>query len=179
MDRSVLGLAAILLIRVKLMNINDLHGTATWLPLTTIVVRMLAAMICGAAIGYERERKNRAAGFRTHILVCLSSALVAILTIEIAHHSAFSSDAVRIDPVRLIEAVTAGVAFLAAGMIVFSKGEVKGLTTGAGLWFSGSIGLACGLGFWEIAVLATGFAIVVLWLLSFLDVGSKSERDEA
>ncbi|MNL82976.1 MgtC family protein [compost metagenome] len=56
---------------------------------------------------------------------------------------------------------------------------MKGLTTGAGLWFSGSIGLACGLGFWEIAVLATGFAIVVLWLLSFLDVGSKSERDEA
>lgn len=159
------------------MNMDDYHGADTWLPMTTIIIRMVAAMICGAAIGFERERKHRAAGFRTHILVCLSSALVAILTIEIAHHSSFSGDEIQIDPVRLIEAVTAGVAFLAAGMIVFSKGEVKGLTTGAGLWFSGSIGLACGLGFWQIAGLATIFAIVVLWLLSYLAPNNITDGD--
>ena len=97
------------------------------------------------------------------------AAIVAILTIEITHHAAFSSDAARFDPIRLIEAVTAGVAFLAAGMIVFNKGEVRGLTTGAGLWFAGSIGLACGLGFWQIGLIATLFAVGVLWLIHRLE----------
>ncbi len=117
-------------------------GTGTTLELSAIVIRLLIAMACGAAIGLKREWRSHAAGLRTHILVCMSAALVAILTIEIAHHDAFTREAVRLDPIRLIEAVTAGVAFLAAGMIVFTKGEVKGLTTGAGLWFAGSIGLS-------------------------------------
>ena len=147
------------------MTLAPYFATETWLPLTVIVLRLLVAMLCGGAIGYERERKNRSAGLRTHILVCLSSAIVAILTIEIAHHDAFQGESARIDPLRLIEAITAGVAFLAAGLIVFSKGEVRGLTTGAGLWFSGAIGLSSGLGFWQISLLATAFALVVLWLL--------------
>lgn len=143
-------------------------ATQTTLPLSVIIMRLLIAMLCGAAIGFERERKNRAAGLRTHILVCLSSAIVAILTIEIAHHTAFQGQSARVDPLRLIEAITAGVAFLAAGMIVFSKGEVRGLTTGAGLWFSGAIGLSAGLGFWHISLVATALALVVLWLLQGL-----------
>ena len=73
------------------------------------------------------------------------------------------------DPVRLVEALTAGVAFLAAGMIVLSRGEVRNLTTGAGLWLAAAIGLAAGIGVWTIAVLAAllGLAIVslnILWL---------------
>lgn len=154
-------------------------ATQTSLPLTVIMMRLVVAMLCGGAIGFERERKNRAAGLRTHILVCLSSAIVAILTIEIAHHAAFQGDSARVDPLRLIEAITAGVAFLAAGMIVFSKGEVRGLTTGAGLWFSGSIGLAAGLGFWQVSLLATALALVVLWLLHGIEshVAPKTDRD--
>lgn len=144
-------------------------ATETALPLSVIGMRLLIAMLCGGSIGFERERKNRAAGLRTHILVCLSSAIVAILTIEIAHHTAFQGESARIDPLRLIEAITAGVAFLAAGMIVFSKGEVRGLTTGAGLWFAGSIGLAAGLGFWHVSLMATALALVVLWLLHGLE----------
>lgn len=144
-------------------------GTPTSMALSAIIIRLLIALVCGAAIGFEREWRSHAAGLRTHILVCLSAAIVAILTIEITHHSAFSRDAIRLDPIRLIEAVTAGVAFLAAGMIVFNKGEVKGLTTGAGLWFAGSIGLACGLGFWQIGLIATLFAVSVLWLIHRLE----------
>lgn len=150
-------------------SLEPYFATETALPLSVIGMRLLIAMLCGGAIGFERERKNRAAGLRTHILVCLSSAIVAILTIEIAHHTAFQGESARIDPLRLIEAITAGVAFLAAGMIVFSKGEVRGLTTGAGLWFAGSIGLAAGLGFWHISLLATALALVVLWLLHGLE----------
>lgn len=144
-------------------------GTATTLELSAIIVRLLIAMACGAAIGIEREWRSHAAGLRTHVLVCLSAAIVALLTIEIAHHGAFDRQEVRLDPIRLIEAVTAGVAFLAAGMIVYAKGEVHGLTTGAGLWFAGSIGLSCGLGFWQIGLIAVGFALAVLWLLRVIE----------
>ena len=131
-------------------------GTPTSLGLSAIIIRLLIALVCGSVVGFEREWRSHAAGLRTHILVCLSAAIVAILTIEITKHSAFSSDAIRPDPIRLIEAVTAGVAFLAAGMIVFSKGEVKGLTTGA-------------LGFWQIGLIATLFAVCVLWLIRRLE----------
>lgn len=144
-------------------------GSPTTLELSAIVVRLLIALSCGAAIGFEREWRAHAAGLRTHILVCLSAAIVAVLTIEIAHHDAFNQQAVRLDPIRVIEAVTAGVAFLAAGMIVYAKGEVHGLTTGAGLWFAGAIGLSCGLGFWQIGLIATGFALSVLWLLRLIE----------
>lgn len=151
------------------MDITDLGALRSHLPFAVIFSRMICSMICGALIGIERERKNLAAGLRTHMLVCLSACLVAILTQEIVHHPDFRADGVQMDPLRLIEAVTAGVAFLVGGLIVFSRGRVRGMTTGAGLWFSGSIGLSCGLGFALIAVTATALAIFVLLLLNWLE----------
>lgn len=159
------------------MLFDPYFATETSLPLSVIMMRLVVAMLCGGAIGFERERRNRAAGLRTHILVCLSSAIVAILTIEIAHHSAFQGELARFDPLRLIEAITAGVAFLAAGMIVFSKGEVRGLTTGAGLWFAGAIGLSAGLGFWHISLLATALALIVLWMLHGIECRVAEKPD--
>jgi putative Mg2+ transporter-C (MgtC) family protein len=76
----------------------------------------------------------------------------------------------------LIEATTAGVAFLAAGLIFFSKGQVHGLTTGAGMWLAGAIGLAVGLGFWQIAVLATGLTVTVLGILSVFQLKKPSDE---
>src|SRR5690606_2649377 len=86
-------------------------------------------------------------------------------TIEITHLADFTGDEIRIDPIRLVEATTAGVAFLAAGLIFFARGAVHGLTTGAGMWLAGAIGLAVGLGFWHIAGVATVLAVIVLGLL--------------
>lgn len=149
--------------------LTDLSAKS-WLPDSLVAIRLFAALLCGAAVGYERERRSRAAGLRTHMLVCLASALVALLTIEITHHKDFAEQSIRVDPIRLIEAVTSGVAFLAAGLIVFTKGEVKGLTTGAGLWLSGATGLACGLGLLRLAFLATTLALIVLWLLHVLEI---------
>jgi len=143
---------------------------ATALPLLTIVSRLLLAALLGAAIGFEREWRERPAGLRTHILVCLASAAIAILTLEIVEMPAFADEAVRLDPIRLVEAVTAGVAFLAAGLIVFNKGEVHGLTTGAGIWLVGAIGLACGLGVWPLALIATVLGLVVLYALQKLEI---------
>ena len=123
-------------------------GHPTYTPFLVIVARLLLAAVFGAAIGFEREWRNRPAGLRTHILVCVAAATFAILTIEIVHAPMFMcKDAVRVDPIRVVEAVTAGIAFLAAGTILFARGEVRGLTTGAGMWLAGAIGVAAAWAF--------------------------------
>jgi len=152
-------------------------GHPTYTPFPVIIARLLLAAIVGGAIGFEREWRNQPAGLRTHILVCVAAATFAILTIEIMHIETFRQDSARFDPIRVVEAVTAGVAFLAAGMVIFTKGEVRGLTTGAGMWMAGAIGVAAGLGLWQIAVLATLIALIVLGVLSAMD--SKVGPDRA
>ncbi|KQV66179.1 MgtC/SapB family protein [Rhizobium sp. Root1220] len=142
-----------------------------------IFARLFGAVVLGGLIGFEREARDQPAGFRTHILVSLAAALFGILSIEAVHMPAFANDQqVRIDPLRVIEAVTAGVAFLAAGMIVFSRGRVKGLTTGAGMWLSGAIGLTVGFGYWPVAFFATITAICVLFVFHRLEPRSTADQ---
>lgn len=136
----------------------------TTLPIPILLLRLAGAVLLCGLIGYERERTGKSAGFRTHMLVGLAAAAYALITEELVGHFRDYGDSVRMDPVRLIEAVTAGIAFLAAGMIVLSKGSVKNLTTGAGLWLAAAVGLAVGNGQWVIAVPTAllGLAIVAL-----------------
>lgn len=134
------------------------------LGIEVIAIRMLAATILGGIIGFEREYLARPAGMRTHILVALAAATFAVVTLELMAH-ANAEGVTSTDPIRVIEAVTAGVAFLAAGTIIFSRGAVHGLTTGASLWLSGAIGVACGIGYYFIALLATILAFFVLTVL--------------
>lgn len=157
-------------------NILDEFGHGTWLPFSVIASRLVLAAFFGAAVGFEREWRNHPAGLRTHILVALAASAFAILGIEIVHSAQFDGEGARLDPLRLIEAVTAGVAFLAAGTIIFSRGQIKGLTTGAGLWLAGAIGLAAGLGFWQIAGLATLLAVLILGLLHPLERTVMSDQ---
>lgn len=160
--------------------VNDIladFGQATWLPFSVIAARLLVAAMLGAMIGFEREWRHHPAGLRTHMLVSLASASFAILGIEILHSPQFDEESARLDPTRMIEAITAGVAFLAAGTIIFARGRVKGLTTGAGLWLAGAIGLASGLGLWQVALFSTVLALVVLGLLSRFEVGKQAEPD--
>jgi len=152
--------------------------TLPHLPIETITLRLILATFLGAAIGVEREWRGRPAGLRTHILVALASALFAVLTLEIAHAEVIQDESIRADPIRVIEAVTAGVAFLAAGAIIQARGSVKGLTTGAGLWLAGAVGVACGLGLWSIAVLAVGIGLIVLFLLGHLERAVTERREE-
>ena len=151
-------------------------GHPTYTPFVVIVARLLLATIFGAVIGIEREWRDRPAGLRTHILVCVAAATFAILTIEIVHAPMFIEDSTRFDPLRVVEAVTAGVAFLAAGLVFFSRGEVHGLTTGAGMWMAGAIGLGCGLGLWQIAAFSTLISLFVLGLLHTLE--NRLELDD-
>jgi len=134
------------------------------LPWQIVVLRMVGAALLCAGIGYEREANARSAGLRTNMIVGLAAACFALITLHLVEIYAARGEEIRMDPLRLVEATTAGVAFLAAGMIVLSRGKVKNLTTGAMLWLSSAIGLAAGSGLWVIAVLAAvlGLAIAVL-----------------
>lgn len=151
----------------------------TLLSFSVIAFRLLMAAAFGAAIGFEREWRHHPAGLRTHILVSLAAATFAILGIEIVKNEQFAGADIQLDPLRLIEAVTAGIAFLAAGTIIFSRGRVKGLTTGAGMWLAGAIGLASGLGLWQVALLATVLALAVLVLLHGLSKAVSGGAEDA
>lgn len=141
--------------------------------------RMLVAMLLGAMVGLERELHANAAGLRTHILIALASCLFALISFEIIAVTQADPVAQTADPLRLIEAVTAGVAFLAAGSIIVSGGKIQGLTTGAGMWLAGAIGLCCGLGKLGLATMATILAVLVLWLLGRITRRILPETDES
>lgn len=128
-----------------------------------VLERLLAAAILGGAIGYERELHGRAAGLRTHILVCVGSALV-MLTAE--HLFAAYQDRVMLDPGRFAAQVISGIGFLGAGTILQFRASVRGLTTAAGLWAAAGIGLAVGSGFYVGAIGTTALVLGALYGLT-------------
>lgn len=137
------------------------RATGPWVA----AMRLLAAIALTGLIGIEREWRGKPAGLRTHILVGLAAALFVMLGQEVTQLDFGGVDDKRIDPLRLIEAVTSGVAFLAAGIIFTSKGEVRNITTGASLWLAGAVGLGCGSGQIPLAAMASIIVVVVLMLL--------------
>lgn len=122
--------------------------------------RLIVAALFTGAIGYERERKDQPAGLRTHMLVGIGACLFTLLmTLLIGR---FDSGDVRADPIRVVGAITSGVAFLAAGVIIQARGRVHGLTTGASLWLAGAIGLGAGLGEYLLSFIAVVLTLIVL-----------------
>jgi putative Mg2+ transporter-C (MgtC) family protein len=149
-------------------------------PVTVLVliVRLVgAAFLCGL-IGIERESRGNAAGLRTNMLIGLASCVFTLVGLQIMHEFGNQPDTVRMDPIRLIEAVTAGIAFLAAGVVIYRRGDVKGLTTGASMWLSGAIGLCIGLGMWLVAVVAVAAGIIILWLLRKTEVAAGMKEED-
>jgi putative Mg2+ transporter-C (MgtC) family protein len=141
---------------------------ASDIGLSVVVTRLVLASVLGATLGLDREFLARPAGLRTYILVSLAAATFTVLTFELMAH-AKAEGTTSLDPIRIIEAVTAGVAFLAAGAIIQARGQIHGVTTGAGLWLAGAIGTACGIGAYSIAILATVLGLVVLTLLRVIE----------
>jgi len=131
--------------------------------------RLLIAAIMGGVIGIEREAKERPAGLRTHMMTSLAAALFTVLTLELHVEFNLKDPNTSADPLRIIEAVTSGVAFLAAGAIIQGRGKVHGLTTGAGMWLAGAIGVACGAERYALAIIALVLATIVLALLGPLE----------
>ena len=138
------------------------------MPTEIAVLRLAMAIILGGIIGLEREISARPAGLRTHMMIALAASLLTIVTFEMLALPSLAAVAEKSDPLRLIEAVTAGVAFLAAGTIFTSKGQVNGLTTGAGMWLAGAIGLTCGMGQLQLAGMVTLLALLILTLVGWM-----------
>lgn len=134
------------------------------LTVTEIVLRVLIAVAIGGLIGLERGMKNRPAGLRTYMLVCVG-ACVVMLTNQYTYQVYQVGD-----PVRMGAQVISGIGFLGAGTIVVtSRNQIKGLTTAAGLWTAGGIGLAIGIGLYEVAIAASAAVFIILTVLHQLD----------
>src|SRR5512144_2840918 len=141
-----------------------------------IVGRLAGALVIGAMIGFERTLHGRPAGFRTHALVCLASALLMIVTVyqnqwmtEVAH------EAIRTDPTRMAQGIMTGIGFLGAG-VIFKEGlTVRGLTTAASIWITAAIGILIGIGFWFAALVGAAATLIVLAVFRFVEGRLPSE----
>ncbi len=129
-----------------------------------VVLRILAAVIIGGLIGLERGLKNRAAGMRTYMVVCVGACMVMLTNQYI--YQLFGTG----DPVRMGAQVVSGIGFLGAGTIIVTRrSQIKGLTTAAGLWASAGVGLALGIGFYEAAIAGAFAVFIVMTMLQSLD----------
>ncbi|HEY3308568.1 MAG TPA: MgtC/SapB family protein [Desulfuromonadaceae bacterium] len=133
--------------------------------------RLLLASLLGALIGLEREVHGRTAGFRTHLLVALGSALFVVISINFYHvFGNFSGTMpVGVDPGRVAAQVVVGIGFLGAGAIIRERASVRGLTTAACLWIAAAIGAACGAGLFMLSILVTAIALVSLVILKKIE----------
>ena len=151
---------------------NELPLFESWDRLAAVVpaflIRCGAAAICGALIGLERELKNKPAGFRTNILICLGAAIYMAAGLLIAQGTN--------DPARIAAQVVTGIGFLGAGCIIQQQDRVKGLTTAATIWVVAAIGIVAGAGYPILAFIAAAMVLVTLVVLGtierrFLDTG--------
>lgn len=154
----------------------------THLPFEDIAIRLTAALIMGGVIGLNREWMQKPAGLRTHIMVSLAAATFGVLAREMFLDAV--EEGGQPDPVRVVEAVVTGVAFLGAGTIIQqSGGKVAGMTTGASIWLAGAIGVSCGTGHLGLAGLCTGLGIIVLIAVNWFEHAvvepmTKQRRDD-
>lgn len=148
-------------------SIPDLDATVR------VFVRLLAAMIAGAIIGWQRERSGKAAGLRTHMLVCMGTALFVLA----GSGAAMESDAMS----RVVQGLATGIGFLGAGAILKLEDSrrIKGLTTAAGIWMTAAVGVTVGLGQLGTAAIATLFTWIVLALLIRLERAIDTQGDRA
>lgn len=130
------------------------------------MLRLLIAGAMGVCIGVEREYRAKEAGYRTHFLVALGSALLMIVS-QYGFSDVLAADLVRLDPSRIAAQVVSGIGFIGAGTIILQKQIVRGLTTAAGIWATSGIGLAIGAGMYGVGIAATVLVLLGLEALSF------------
>ena len=142
-----------------------------WFDQLRALPGVLYAMALGGAIGYERELRNRPAGFRTHMLVAGTAALLLGLSRMVLEDGQYGGAGLQIDPLRLVEAVIAGVSFIGAGTIFASRGgeSVQGITTAASLLAVAAIGTTVGFRYHVLALAITVLTLLVLTALSWVE----------
>ena len=131
-----------------------------------VMLRLSIAALLGLLLGLDRQIRGHAAGLRTHGLICFTSALMTVCAIAL--HNQLQGEG-NIDPLRVFEASAAFSGIIATGLIIFSKGEIKNLTTAAHIWLASMIGIASGAALWPLVASATLVAILMLSLLGFVE----------
>ncbi len=139
-----------------------------------MVIRLLLGALLGGIIGFERYTHGRPAGFRTHLIVCLASVLIMMVSVDFHYLTKQNPDYIRIDPSRVAAGAITGIGFLGAGVIIKTGFIVQGLTTAACLWIVSAIGLAVGVGLYLPAIIATLITMISLWVLRGIE--QKMER---
>jgi putative Mg2+ transporter-C (MgtC) family protein len=134
-----------------------------------MALRLLAALVAGALIGYERSYHGRPAGFRTHALVCTASSLLMLITVYEAHWMPRTSALVQLDPTRMAQGIMTGIGFLGAGVIIKEGLTVRGLTTAASIWITAAIGVLAGIGFYLPLVLSVILTLGVLAVFRLIE----------
>ena len=125
-----------------------------------IIIKLIASIILGGAIGLERELRSKSAGFRTMILICLGATMYTLFSQYLGH---------RTSPDRLASNVVVGIGFLGAGVIFRSNSSVTGITTAATIWLTAALGVGIGIGWYSVAIAACVMMLIVLFLFSFMD----------
>lgn len=148
------------------MSDNAYHWTY-WQLLQFFAPRIFFAVICGGLIGLERELKNKAAGIKTNILICVGASLYTALSIMVA--TAAGDPAKAGDPGRIAAQIVTGIGFIGGGAIIQTRGTVLGLTTAATIWVVAAMGVCIGTGFWDVAVVLSIIVILVLVLSNIFE----------
>lgn len=136
-----------------------------------LAVKVLVAALLGAIIGFERQRFRKPAGVRTQILICVGSALLAGISVDIAEMYTIPGTTVRPDPARLMAQIVTGIGFLGGGVILKDKTRISGVTTAATIWITAAVGIAVGAGFYMVAALC---AFLVLFLHPLAHIKHKA-----
>ena len=138
--------------------------------------RLLGAVLAGGLIGLERSFRGRPAGFRTHTLVCMASAVLMLITVyEWQWIQSHTPDSIRMDPTRMAQGIMTGIGFLGAG-VIFKEGiTVRGLTTAASIWITAALGILIGIGFYFPAAVTTALAIFVLSIFRWVESHMRTQ----
>jgi putative Mg2+ transporter-C (MgtC) family protein len=150
-------------------TISDLFTIPSMPHVGAITIRLLAAVILGGIVGFDRQRKGKAAGLRTHMLVALGTALFTIVPME--------AGMAVVDLSRVLQGIAAGIGFIGAGAILklTDQEEIKGLTTAASIWFTAALGVASALGSLWLPFVAVFLGVIILSALRYLERAMESD----
>lgn len=141
--------------------IDVFTNLSTWEVLWVYLPKIFIATLCGGVVGFERERKHKAAGIKTNIMVCVGSVIFAATAMLLASNNG--------DPTRMIAQIITGIGFLGAGAIFRDEGKVRGLTTASLIWILGAIGIVIAAGGYIIALVLTFGLVVLIWTIAFIE----------
>ena len=141
-------------------------------------LRFALAIVLSGLVGIDRELKHKPLGLRTNMLVALGSASFSLMAMHLVYTLGSGPSEIQIDPGRVMEAIVGAIGFLGAAAIIQGRFELFGATTGASIWVVGAIGMACGFGFYALALAVTVAGVFVLTVLGMITGGGRRDREE-